>query len=52
MHPPADVRDGEALIKQVYETIRNSPVWNRSVFIIVFDEHGGFFDHVAAPPHL
>ena len=47
MHPPSDVRDGEALIKQVYETIRNSPVWNQSALVILFDEHGGFFDHVA-----
>ncbi len=47
MHPPSDVRDGEALVKQVYESIRNSPVWNQSVFIVVFDEHGGFYDHVA-----
>jgi phospholipase C len=49
MHPPSDVRDGEALIKQVYETIRNSPVWNQSVFVVIFDEHGGFFDHVPPP---
>jgi phospholipase C len=50
MHPPSDVRDGEALIKQVYEMIRNSPVWNQCVFIIIFDEHGGFFDHFPPPP--
>jgi phospholipase C len=49
MHPPSNVQDGEALIKQVYETIRNSPVWNQSMFLLVFDEHGGFFDHVTPP---
>jgi phospholipase C len=49
MHPPSNVQDGEALIKQVYETIRNSPVWNQSMFLLVFDEHGGFFDHVIPP---
>jgi len=49
MHPPSDVRPGEALIKQVYEAIKNSPVWNQSVFVILFDEHGGFFDHVNPP---
>jgi phospholipase C len=42
MHPPSNVQDGEALIKQVYETIRNSPVWKQSMFLLVFDEHGGF----------
>src|SRR5262249_8379761 len=49
MHPPSDVRPGEALIKQVYETVRGSPVWNQSVFVVLFDEHGGFFDHVFPP---
>jgi phospholipase C len=49
MHPPSDVRPAEALVKQVYETIRNSPVWNQSVFVLLFDEHGGFFDHVKPP---
>src|SRR5262249_39767855 len=50
MHPPSDVRPGEALIKQVYETIRGSPVWNQSVLVVLFDEHGGFFDHLTPPP--
>lgn len=50
MHPPSDVRQGEQLIKQVYEAIRNSPVWEQSVFLLLFDEHGGFFDHVPPPP--
>jgi phospholipase C len=49
MHPPSDVRPGEALIKDIYESIRSSPVWNQSVFVILFDEHGGFFDHVNPP---
>jgi phospholipase C len=52
-HPLGDVTRGEALIKQTYEAIRNSPVWNQSLLIITWDEHGGFYDHVhpaAAPP--
>jgi len=48
-HPMDDVRGGEALIKSVYETIRNSPLWESSMLIITYDEHGGFYDH-AAPP--
>jgi phospholipase C len=48
MHPLNDVRRGERFVKEVYEAIRNSPLWERSVLIITFDEHGGFFDHV--PP--
>jgi phospholipase C len=49
-HPMDDVRNGEALIKDVYETIRNSPVWNSSMLIITHDEHGGFYDHVQPRP--
>jgi len=43
------VRRGDELIKDVYETIRNSPVWEHSLLIITWDEHGGFYDHVAPP---
>jgi len=46
MHPLDDVTRGERLIKQVYETIRNSPHWEHSLLLVTFDEHGGFFDHV------
>jgi phospholipase C len=50
MHPLDDVTRGEKLVKDVYEAIRNSPVWPRSLLVITFDEHGGFYDHVAPPP--
>jgi len=33
----------------VYNKIRNSPLWNESVLIITWDEHGGFYDHVPPP---
>ena len=48
-HPRDDVRNGEALIKSVYESIRNSPLWPNSLLIVTYDEHGGFYDHVAPP---
>ena len=49
-HPLGDVTRGEALIKQTYEAIRNSPVWSTSLLIITWDEHGGFYDHVSPDP--
>ncbi|MEO8150900.1 MAG: alkaline phosphatase family protein [Bacteroidia bacterium] len=49
MHPLDDVTRGEKLVKEVYETIRNSPHWGTSALIIAFDEHGGFYDHVKPP---
>jgi phospholipase C len=50
MHPLNDIRKGEALVKQVYEALRNSPCWNDTMLIITFDEHGGFYDHQPPPP--
>ena len=49
-HPMDDIYGGEALIKGVYEAIRNSPLWETSLLIITYDEHGGFYDSVAPPP--
>lgn len=49
-HAPHDVRWGEQLIADIYETLRkNDAVWNASAFIVTYDEHGGFYDHVAPP---
>lgn len=49
-HPPHDVFGGDALIANVYNALRrNSPLWNETLLIILFDEHGGFYDHVEPP---
>jgi phospholipase C len=49
MHPLDDVTRGERLVKAVYEAIRNSPHWEKSLLIVTFDEHGGFYDHIPPP---
>ncbi|MGA7524117.1 MAG: alkaline phosphatase family protein [Acidobacteriaceae bacterium] len=46
-HPLDGVARGEALMAKLYESLRNSPLWNESLLIITYDEHGGFYDHVA-----
>ncbi len=51
-HPLGDIRQGELFVKQAYEAIRNSPLWEDSLMIITWDEHGGFFDHVVPPPAI
>jgi hypothetical protein len=48
-HPLDDVTRGEQLIKDVYEAIRQSPHWDKSLLIVTWDEHGGFYDHVVPP---
>jgi phospholipase C len=49
-HPLDDVRSGETLIKSTYEALRNSPLWDTSLLIVTWDEHGGFYDHQGAVP--
>lgn len=48
-HPVDDITRGERLIKCTYEAIRQSPVWETSLLVITWDEHGGLYDHVAPP---
>ncbi|KAK8944947.1 hypothetical protein KSP39_PZI007866 [Platanthera zijinensis] len=48
-HPSHDVSEGQKLVKEVYEALRSSPQWNEILFVITYDEHGGFFDHVPTP---
>jgi phospholipase C len=49
-HPSHDVLAGEALIAKVYNALRgNEALWNTSLLIVLFDEHGGFYDHVSPP---
>jgi phospholipase C len=49
-HPPTDIQRGQAFVAQVVNAVRNGPHWNDSVIFIVYDEHGGSYDHVQ-PPH-
>src|ERR1019366_10195477 len=44
-----DIRKGEDLLKRVYQALRNSQYWTDTMFIITFDEHGGFYDHQPPP---
>ena len=48
-HPPADVSVGMALQKELITALRNSKAWGSSAFLLTYDEHGGFFDHVVPP---
>ncbi|HET6585085.1 MAG TPA: alkaline phosphatase family protein [Nannocystaceae bacterium] len=48
-HPPADVNMGQAFLATIHAAIAQSPLWERSLLVITYDEHGGFFDHVPPP---
>jgi hypothetical protein len=48
-HPLADVRVGQAFIADIVHAFMESPQWKRGAVFIVYDEWGGFFDHVVPP---
>ncbi|XVF56681.1 hypothetical protein PTKIN_Ptkin06aG0140000 [Pterospermum kingtungense] len=48
-HPSHDISEGQKLVKEIYEALRSSPQWNEILFVIIYDEHGGFYDHVPTP---
>ena len=47
--PPSDVLAGQALVLDVYHALRSSPRWEQSLLIVIYDEHGGIYDHVPPP---
>jgi phospholipase C len=50
-HPDHNVQEGEKFIARVYNAIRtNEALWRSTALLIVYDEHGGIYDHVV-PPH-
>ena len=49
-HPPADVMAGQELVLKLYNAVVTGPKWNKTLLVIVYDEHGGLYDHVAPPP--
>ena len=48
-HPPADIREGQAFLASIHAALAQSPQWNRCLLVIIYDEHGGYFDHVPPP---
>jgi phospholipase C len=51
-HPPSSTTDGQVFVKTIYEALRASPQWEQTLFILTFDEHGGFADHVPPPENV
>jgi phospholipase C len=48
-HPPANVSVGMELQKELIAALRKSTAWKTSAFLLTYDEHGGYFDHVSPP---
>jgi phospholipase C len=49
-HPDHNIQAGELYIASVYNAIRENPtLWASTALLVVYDEHGGIFDHVPPP---
>jgi phospholipase C len=49
-HPPANIQLGQQFIARVLGSLMKNPiVWKKTVFILIYDEHGGFYDSVPPP---
>jgi phospholipase C len=48
-HPPSDVRSGQELAMMVFRALAQSPCWDRTLLVVTYDEHGGFYDHQPPP---
>jgi phospholipase C len=49
-HPPHTTLNAQALLGNVYNALRqNEQLWNSTLLVVLYDEHGGFFDHMSSP---
>ena len=48
-HPDHDLSLGDLFLAEIYNAIRASPQWEETVFIVSYDEHGGYYDSVPTP---
>ena len=49
-HPDHNIEAGELYIASVYNAIKQNPnLWQSTVLLVVYDEHGGIYDHVVPP---
>jgi phospholipase C len=46
---PQDIQVGERFIAQVVNALVKAPTWRHTALFITYDEHGGYYDHVAPP---
>jgi phospholipase C len=46
---PQNIVVGEALLAQVVQALGASPLWEKTILLLMYDEHGGYYDHVPPP---
>jgi len=48
-HPPGSVRSGQKFVKGLIQSLMRSYAWESSAFLLVYDDWGGWYDHVVPP---
>ena len=49
-HPVADMLQGQLFLKNMHDQLSAKPeLWAKTLLVITYDEHGGFYDHVVPP---
>jgi phospholipase C len=48
-HPPSSLLSGQLFVKALVQELMRSSAWNSSAFLLVYDDWGGWYDHVAPP---
>jgi phospholipase C len=46
---PQDIQAGEEFVASIVTSLMHSPQWPKTAFFLTYDEHGGYYDHVAPP---
>jgi phospholipase C len=49
---PQNIVVGEAFLAQAVHAVGSSPAWRKTIMLVTYDEHGGYFDHVPPPVAL
>jgi phospholipase C len=49
---PQDIQVGERFVAEVVQALMHAPTWRHTALFITYDEHGGYYDHVAPPPAI
>ena len=48
-HPPGSIRSGQKFVKSLIQALMRSDAWDSSAFLLLYDDWGGWYDHVAPP---
>jgi phospholipase C len=48
-HPPGSIRSGQKFVKSLIQALMRSSAWDSSAFMVMYDDWGGWYDHVNPP---